>query len=204
MTGRCFLMLGEMSARLGPDFTPNKGGTVRMKATWSVAVIFEDAKAQEAAITFCDSLVRRFWADFEFDVSWWAFEGLERPEAAEEATNKSLGADVVVFSVQAQSEVPEHVQQWADAWQERRGKREGALVGLLNAGEITKPEPGIAQGFLRHLAHRAGMDFLTEVPQNLLHRFPETLESCSERAHQVTTILDGILHRPSPTPRIPG
>ena len=174
-----------------------------MKATWSVAVIFEDARTQETAITFCDSLVRRFWAELEFDVSWWAFKGLERPEAAEEAINKSLGADVVVFSVQGQSEVPAHVQQWADAWLERRGKREGALVGLLNAEEDAKPEPVRAQGFLRHLAHRAGMDFLTEVPQNLVNRFPETLESCSERAHHVTTVLDGILHRPAPAPRSP-
>ena len=174
-----------------------------MKAIWSVAVIFEDAKAQEFAITFCDSLVRRFWSDFEFDVSWWAFEGLRQPDAADEALKKSSGADVIVFSLQSQSQIPAHVQRWTDAWLQRRGEREGALVGLLNAADESKDRAVVEQGFLRQLANRAGMDFLTEVPQNLLRRFPETLESCSERAHQVTTVLDGILHRPGPAPRMP-
>ena len=173
-----------------------------MKATWSVAVIFEDAKAQENAITFCDSLVRKFWADFEFDVSWWAFEGLRAPEAADEALNKSLGANLVVFAVQSQPELPAHIHQWTSDWLERRGRREGTLVGLINSPE-NNAEPMLVQGFLRHLAHCAGMDFLTEIPQNLARRIPETLESCSERARQVTTVLDGILHRSNPVPRLP-
>lgn len=174
-----------------------------MKAIWSVAVIFEDSRAQERAITFCDCLVRKFWSDFEFDVSWWAFDGLGEPESAEEALKKSLGAHVIVFSVQSESQVPAHVQRWTNSWLERRGEREGAFVGLLNAVRDSNDNPVAAQGFLRQLAHRAGMDFLTEVPQNLARRFPETLESCSERAHQVTTVLDGILHGSAPSPRVP-
>src|SRR5215471_13150895 len=129
-----------------------------MKATWSVAVIFEDPKAQETAITFCDSLVRKFWADFEFDVSWWAFDGLKAPEAAEEALNRSLDANLVVFAIQPQPEVPAHIHQWASDWLERRGRREGTLVGLIDTAREGNPETMLVQGFLRNLAHRAGMD----------------------------------------------
>jgi hypothetical protein len=174
-----------------------------MKATWSVAVIFENAHAQEMAITFCDSLVRKFWADFEFDVGWWAFDGLKVAQAAEEALTKSIGANLVVFAVQSQRELPAHIHQWTSDWLQRRGRREGTLVGLLNSASDNSAEPMFIDAFLRHCAHAAGMDFLTEIPQNLARRIPETLESCSERAHQVTRVLNGILHQPNSAPRLP-
>lgn len=174
-----------------------------MKATWSVAVIFEDTGAQEKAIQFCDSLVRKFWSDFKFDVVWWAFDGLKSAEAAEEALNKSLAANLVVFAVQSQRELPAHIHQWMSDWLQRRGTREGTLVGLLNSAADTNSGSIFVQTFLRHCAHTAGMDFLTEIPENLALRIPETLESCSERAHQITGVLNGILHRPNSAPRLP-
>ncbi|HET9804080.1 MAG TPA: hypothetical protein VFP96_12640 [Candidatus Acidoferrum sp.] len=175
-----------------------------MKATWSVAVIFEDAKSQERAITFCDSLVRKFWADFEFDVGWWSFEGLKHPDASKEALDKSLAANLVVFAVRSQRELPAHIHQWTSDWLHRRGNLEGTLVGLFDSAEDSNVEPACVQAFLRHCAHAAGMDFLTEIPQDLARPVPETLESCSERAHQVTGVLNAILHQPNSVPRLPG
>ena len=174
-----------------------------MKAIWSLAVIFENAEAQERAIIFCDSLVRNFWTDFEFEVSWWAFDGLKTAEAAEEALNKSFAANLVVFAVQSQRELPAHIHQWTSNWLQRRGRREGTLVGLLNSADDSNADTMFVQAFLRHCAHTAGMDFLTKIPQNLARRVPETLESCSERAHHVTGVLNGILHRPNSAPRLP-
>ena len=174
-----------------------------MKATRSVAVIFEDADAQERAIKFCDSLVRNFWGDFEFDVGWWAFDGLKAAENAEEALNKSFAADVVVFAPQSQRELPAHIHQWTNEWLKRRGKREGTLVGLFHSADDKDSQPMFVHAFLRYCARTAGMDFLTEIPQNLAWRIPETLESCSERAHEVTSLLNGILHRPNSSPHLP-
>jgi hypothetical protein len=171
-----------------------------LKANWSVAVIYDEPKARETAMTFCDCLVQKFWAESEFDVSWWSVSGLEQTSAAEEALKRSVGADVVVFAIQEQ--MPTHFHQWANEWLNRRGTREGALVGLITAGDRPSGETVLIEGFLRHLAHCAGMDFLTEVPQAISLRIPESLESCAERAHQVTTVLDGILHQPG-SPRSP-
>jgi hypothetical protein len=48
--------------------------------------------------------------------------------------------------------------------------------------------------YLRAAAHRAGMDYWTSIPQNLARSVPDSLDSYSERATQVTTLLDEILH----------
>lgn len=177
------------------------GGWCELKATWSVAVIFDEAKARETGMAFCDSLVHKFWADNEFEVTWWKVGELQESNTAEQALKRCVDADVVVFAIEA--EVPEHFQEWTNQWLSRRGRREGALVGLASATEQRAGGAAFIQGALRHLAHCAGMDFLTEVPQAISRRIPESLESCSERAHQVTTVLDGILHRSGSVPRLP-
>jgi hypothetical protein len=41
------------------------------------------------------------------------------------------------------------------------------------------------------------MDYLTEVPQEITQPIPNSLESFSERAQQVTSVLREILHKPT-------
>ena len=62
--------------------TNENGARLEAKAAWSVVVVYEDAAARERAVSFCDQLVRRFWAGFEFDLSWWSFAQLEEASAA--------------------------------------------------------------------------------------------------------------------------
>ena len=178
------------------------GGWCELKATWSVAVIFDKAKARETGMAFCDSLVHKFWADNEFDVSWWNLNELQESSTAEQALKKSAVADVVVFAIEGVGS--DHFQEWTNQWLKRRGRRKGALVGLVPCTGQSASGPALIERFLRHLAHRAGMDFLTAVPQIVPRRASESLESCDERAHRVTTVLDGILHRTGSVPRLPG
>jgi hypothetical protein len=46
------------------------------------------------------------------------------------------------------------------------------------------------------------MDYLTQVPQDIPRCIPESIESYTERADQVTSLLDGILHQQAPPPHI--
>ena len=48
---------------------------------------------------------------------------------------------------------------------------------------------------VRNIAHRAGMDYLTQVPETIGRAIPDSLASCSERADRVTSVLDEILHQ---------
>ncbi len=169
-----------------------------MKTTRSVVVIYEDAGAQQTAVAFCDCLLQRFSAEEGFDVSWWPFDRLQMAENAETATRKAAEAEIVVFASRTGGTFPAFMQAWTERWIAERQELEGALVGLYVSDSDAAGTSDEFHNYLRRVAHRAGMDFLTEVPQQIAHLVPESPESCSARAHQHTNVLDTILHQSPP------
>lgn len=179
-----------------------QGGT---KAAWSVAVFFEDTSSRQRAVDFCDQLISRFWEQCEFEVNWWPLDLLEKAESAKQAAVKAAGADVVVFSSTPEGDYPGLVKAWIETWLTQRGDREGMLVDLLDpfdpvvGNHIRK---GRKHYFLRNAAHHGAMDYLTHIPQDISFSIPDSLDSYSLRADQVTNLLDDILHRQVPPPTL--
>jgi hypothetical protein len=179
-----------------------ENGAVEVKAAWSVAVVYEDPTACERAVSFCNQMANRFWAGFELNLSWWPFAQLEEADLARDAAKKAAFADVVVFAVNSGGDFTWPVKAWIETWLDQRGEREGILVGLL------EPAGGAGGGekqkhcFLRNAAHRGGMDYLTEVPQDFSRSIPDSLDWYSERAGQVTCLLTNILHQRPPPPSL--
>src|ERR1051325_1054096 len=137
-----------------------------MKATWSVVILFEDAKTREKAVKFCGQLVERFWSRCEFSMTWVSFSALGDPNAARDVYAKARDADVIVFATRAEGRVPTAVSEWVERCLASRTDREGALAGLVDSTIL----PGWAaekHAWLRSVAHRAGMDYLTEVPEDI-------------------------------------
>src|SRR5438045_4281282 len=169
---------------------------MKAKATCSIVVIYQDMEAREEAVKFCDRLIERFWGGYEFDVNWWAVDALSEARAARDASVKAVEADLMVFASGAEAEIPAAVKEWIETWVSQRGDREGALVGLMDPG----PGGALAQKFvyLRNVAHRGGMDYLTQAPQELSRAIPDSIESYTERADQVTSVLDELLKYKAP------
>jgi len=170
-----------------------------MKRIWSIAVVYGDAKDRAQAVKVCDHLVERFWTQCEFAVSWWSSAMLERPELAQAAAEKAAQSDLLIFTLTAEEELPMPILCWVESWLKLRGERDGALVNLVAGG--LEPERGIgkAHAYLRNVAHRGGMDYLTHEPETICWAFPDSVESYTSRAHRVTSVLDEILR----TQRVP-
>lgn len=169
-----------------------------MKATWNVAVIYDGVEARETGVVFCDTLVQRFWSRCKLDVTWLPSESLANVETVRGTLQKTAMADLLVFVVSSQNDLPLHVRGWVEEWLRTRGEREGCLVALAPEGKRCGP-----CNFLRQLAHRAGMDFLTEVPQSFGEPIPDSVDVYSERASTVTRVLDDILKQPQAPPALP-
>jgi hypothetical protein len=174
------------------------------KMTWSVLVIYQNAEAREQSVKFCDHLIERFWSRYEFDATWWSFDALEDLRSAREASAKACEADLIVFATQPSREISAVVKQWVESWIGQRGDREGALVGLMDPGVGITGLLADKFVYLRNVAHRAGMDYLTQIPQDISRAIPDSIDSYSERADQVTSVLDEILHHKSPPPYMLG
>jgi len=170
-----------------------------MKTTWSAVVVFECEETRDKAVSFCNRLVDRFWTQMGFEISWWSFDMLRDATLGGEAAAKAAKSRLIIFATTAEGEMPFHVFEWVEKWVGQRSDQEGALVGLADRETSLTGVASAKHVYLREIAHRAGMDYLTKVPDNL-SACPDSPESCAERAHTQTTLLEEILNRPTPAP----
>jgi hypothetical protein len=162
----------------------------------AVVVLFHGPEERETAVSFCDRLIARFWTSCQFDIQWWGFHSLPNQEAARQAHQAAVEADLVVFAPAVHHDIPAETREWIERWMDARcSEREGSLAVLL------PPEPQhrieAAHRYFRKVARRAGMDFLTELPESVDQPIPDSIESYTQRAQCVTGVLDEILHRPA-------
>jgi hypothetical protein len=173
--------------------TNDSGSVLETKTGWSVVVVYEDAATRECAVTFCDQLVSRYWAKCEFDVSWWSFALLEESTTAKEAAEKAARAELIIVSARPGGDFPSPLKAWIESWLGERGDREGTLAGLVEGTGSPNVEEGQKHRCLRSAAHRGAMDYVTQLPQDIARSMPDSLDSYTERADQVTSLLDDIL-----------
>lgn len=170
----------------------------------SVLVLYENPSAREQAAGFCDELVRPPGMAARSIINWCSFEQLAVPQNADELLRAAVYADLLAFAVTPAGDLPEAIKLWTERWLAGRGEREGSLVGLiLEEGGRQLGVAGLKEIYLRHLAHRAGMDYLSHFPGQITRPIPNSLDSFNQRAGRITPVLDEILHTHFVPPSLP-
>ena len=170
---------------------------INQKEAWiskGVVVVYENPSIRERAVRFCEGLIEEQKSP-GMDMDWWSFTVLSHPTLAQNAVEKAANAGVVVFAMDARGDLPDEIKLWIERWLNKRGEREGALVGLLDAEEGLLEIASFREIYLRHAARRAGMDYLSHAAPTVHRAIPDSIDSFSERAGQVTSVLDGILQK---------
>lgn len=168
------------------------------KENRSVFVLYEDGTSRTSAVHFCDHLIERFWTRCAFDISWVSFEELKDRDRAAWASEKAASSDMIVMATHPTGWLPGEIRDWAEALVNRRHEREGVLFGLGDpggGGEMSTSK----FAWIRQVAHRAGLDYLTQAPEEL-GGIADSPDAYSLRAKTVTSVLDGILQY-HPLPR---
>jgi hypothetical protein len=173
-----------------------------MNEKWSVLALFQGSAARVTAVDFCDALVKRFWPRTTFDLSWFDWEELLDVSAADSAACTAKEADLLLVTAAHKGILQPHITRWLEASLHKRGEREGILAGLCAPETGVTQESAATQQYLRKLAHRNGLDFLAGVPTSLSQSVPENTEAYMQRATKVTSVLDTILHRVPPPPKL--
>jgi hypothetical protein len=168
------------------------------RETWSVVVVYENTATSERAMAVCDHLVQQFWSEVEFNFHWWRTDFLEDPGMAATAASNAASADFVIFCAGTESELSPLVSEWCERWVGRRGGREGAFVDLTEATGTPASRAPHTQTYLRQIARRAMMDYLTQVPTTIMGTLPNSFESAAMRATHISSVLDDILHHSPP------
>jgi hypothetical protein len=172
------------------------------RAARCVVVVYETPSIREHAVRFCERLAEEQKSS-TVEMNWWSFHLLGRPDLAGEAVQKAARADVVVFAMQTAGDLPNEIKLWIERWLNKRGEREGALVGLLNREEGAHEMASFREIYLRHTARRAGMDYLSHSVPTARRAIPNSIDSFCERAGCKTSVMDAILQKhPHSPPRL--
>jgi hypothetical protein len=171
-----------------------------LKERCEVLVVYEDAITRAEAVRFCDSLVQKFWAQNDFEIEWCPFVELQSQPYATQRAEAAATANLLAFALHPETALPWDLHSWVESWLKLRGEREGAVFGLLD--NSLSGEPSGLYCFLRQTAHRAGMDYLTQIPESIQHLMPESPEDYTQRAARITSLLDEILQDPSQSARL--
>jgi hypothetical protein len=159
----------------------------------NVVLVCEDNAARQHALRSQAGLGLEDAKPKDKSAGWWLFEQLSVKAHAGEAAAKAAAADLVVFSVSTTGDLPGHVKLWIEMWIANRKDREGALVCLVSHPHSPAYLASLKEIYLRHTAHRAGMDYLSEIPSASGKALPDSPDSCCERARHVSSVLDEIL-----------
>jgi len=167
--------------------------------SFSAVVLYEDHATRDHAMEVCDRLVHKFWADVEFEFSWWRFDFLHDSALASDAVRLAARSELILLAAHAGRELPSPVKGWIESWLPIRKPGFGVLVAMIGTEADRLKGLSPIHVYLREAAQRAYMDYLPQVIDGPPSKFDVSIETISKRAEKVTTLLDNILHRP-PTP----
>lgn len=168
--------------------------------TWSVVVLYEDKSTRDRAMVLCDHLVKNFWSDVEFDFHWWRTDFLDDPRMAQTAATEASAADIFIFSSSPESSLSPMFCKWFEAWSGEREVREGMFLDLTDASAQTSRIVQQKQARLREIAGRAHLDYCNRIPPPLSRTMLNSQQNIEVCAHELSSVLDDILHRlPPPT-----
>jgi hypothetical protein len=126
----------------------------------NVVGVYQDARALARIHELNDSLSTNLAWEFDFDHGeWFGFGELGDPHLARKATSAASAADLIVFSAEANTELPSGVRIWVESWIVSKKAHEAALVALLDHRSCPIQWKTTIQAYLHQMAQEAEMDF---------------------------------------------
>jgi hypothetical protein len=169
------------------------------KETCVVVVIYEDAVTRQRAMAACDFLMQQLWSEVEFDFHWWRADFLQHAIMAHAAAKQAVEADFLIYCSGTQSECSSTVKSWFNSWAGNRHGRDGLLLNLTTTNLTNTNTAPPVETFLRGVARRAMLDYFATGSQTLTGTLPSSFEEAEQRASEMSSVLDEILH-PQPRP----
>jgi hypothetical protein len=157
-----------------------------------VVIVYENPAIREHAVRFCERMSKEQKCPAT-EMTWCPFQSLASSDLAADVLQSAVRADVLIFAMDSRGDLPKDIKLWIELWLNKRGEREGALVGLLQREEPHEMA-SFREIYLRHAARRAGMDYLSHAAPTVDRAIPNSLDSYNERAGRTTSVLDTILH----------
>lgn len=178
------------TATASEKFVPKK------KGWYSAVVLYEDRVTRDRMIRVQDHVQRGLGEEIDCQVAWWRFDHLKEPRLFTKAVKSAVEADMILFSAHAGGHFPRQVTAWINAWVKQRRLRPGVLGALIGLHDDALSGITPRHCYLRRVAERAQMDFLSQAAALLPDEEPCSVDSFMKRAASSSQLLEGILGQP--------
>jgi hypothetical protein len=142
---------------------PANETVVTPSAPLGIIVVYEDFPARLRIQHVYWMLMRELAHEFDFECSWYGFDDLQNARAASSARAAAAGADLILFSVNIDTDPPPAVKTWIESWIGTKAAQDAALAALLNGAKRRHRRRVPIWNYLSQIAQRAGMSFLPEI-----------------------------------------
>lgn len=175
------------------------------KYPFDLVIVYEDTTTRNRAVALYDHIAQSLVDDYDFKSSWWSYSEFANQAALDKAADMAGNANMVILALRSHSDPDPRLQQWMDAWLERKGTQKCAMVTLIAGFRPGQTEACPLQRQLHSIARSGQMDFFShyfDTPAapyqaHSRHIIPEI----SERASLVTPLMEEILDQKISFPR---
>ena len=130
---------------------------------FELVVAYEDEITRSRAIALYENLAGHLNNDHEVRYSWWKFHFLYDPALLKRAITAAIDADLIIVALRDAGEPPWIARNWIEKWLAGKGRRDGALVALVEGAPSIRFEDCAMLGYLNSVADRARMNFFPHV-----------------------------------------
>ncbi|HYG24124.1 MAG TPA: hypothetical protein VEH04_15195 [Verrucomicrobiae bacterium] len=157
-------------------------------------ILFETPTARDALLKGSPCHM----ADLSEESVWAALPSVKDAEA-EKTMRNALAAGTVIVAASANGDFPTDFKLWLERWSNKRSTP-GTLIAFFYDRKVTDLA-SVKELYLRQASQSAGMEFKRDMPLRFAAPVPDSIDTFSHRAGQMTSVLDGILsHRSTHTP----
>ncbi|MBM3838183.1 MAG: hypothetical protein FJ398_09490 [Verrucomicrobia bacterium] len=129
---------------------------------FTVVIVYQDFHCGLRAAQLYERITKQFVQDCRFQLHLWKSDILTLPAMVQSSSEIAAAADLVIFSLDAASEISSRLKSWIEKWVEGRSERDAALVALFS--HVGEPVSGLAaaRAYLNDVARRRKMQFITD------------------------------------------
>lgn len=142
------------------------------RSEMGVLVVFDDERTRARALHTQSHLIQTFGSTFRLHFSWWAFKSFWHPKMLLLATRAACRAHVIILSVVQGRDLPQMVKSWLERWASGREGCQPAALGLLETAHPYVRQISLIHPFLRELACKAGVDFISDADSAVTEEGP--------------------------------
>ena len=131
---------------------------------FKVVIIYEDGSTGKRAKLFYDKLIHQLEGEFVFSLQLWSFQVLAIPEIRKAAANSIAEADLVIFSLRGEAELPPRLRMWIETWPRQIFDRDPMLIALVDKTAARDDRNALTLAYLRDVAQTNRMHFWSHFP----------------------------------------